>query len=652
MLSTGAVALDNHSVLRSRFPFPAIFARGLPLLTMIRNPFVFHRQYRLRLSTQFQGSCADLSAPSRWSEIVALILLLATAFAGEDATAAEQSARLKNGRVIRGELRGNTPDTLFFSSTTDAPPIPLSNIQSISNQRPISTVTARGALRRITLVSGESFSGEIVKWSTTSVEVRLAGLDQVCNIPTNTVAAIFQPQGTVNLLYEDFEEEPLQWPPTENLQRDQQHSRSGKFSLLISGAAPPLLYELPSPFSAGHVELSFHDYSSRDADSIWIVEFRFETQLGERVLRAEIGSSRETYALKAPLGPRFSRQQLRRTAGWHDLRVQFDSLDTMVLIDGAVLAAGPAMKGVLKSMRIYPQKKAAADAQLRIDDVRITRFVASQQTGLPARRQDVLIMATGDEIFGSIVHVDATQVRMQGKFGAVAVPWSELRGLLRREAEPTFPPVSGATARIQIRAASAIPHAPSEFLTVALESATADGVTWTHPLLGRQTWTWGRIQKIEPMFVGKYQLLFPGIRHLGDELRPKFHRPQPDGHLLEVTFDLHELPKLPVAVSLSVAQLEPAGPQTPPGRPFLDELRAGHLGTYLSINGRPLGSLNEQINFRTDVDKPDRLRIPVPIETLQVGKNVIEIRQRPSTRDVTDFDDCEVSHIALEIATH
>ncbi len=265
-------------------------------------------------------------------------------------------------------------------------------------------------------------------------------------------------------------------------------------------------------------------------------------------------------------------------------------------------------------------------------------------------------MATGDEIFGSIVQVDATQVRMQGKFGVVDVPWSELRGLLRREAEPTFPPVSGAAARIQIRAASAIPQAPSEFLTVALESATADGVTWTHPLLGRQTWPWKRIQKIEPMFVGQYQLLFPGIRHLGDELRPQFRRSHPSGDPLSVDFSLDELPTATVYVSLSVAQLEPSGPQTPLGRPFLDELRAGHLGTYLSINGHSLGSLNERINFRTDVDKPDRLRIPIPIEALQVGKNRIEIRQRPSMRDATDFDDCEVSHIALEIelpaATH
>ncbi len=288
-----------------------------------------------------------------------MFLLLGAVFAVEDAPAAEQSARLKNGTVIHGELRGKTPDTLIFSSATDAPPIPLSKIQSISNQRPISTATARGALRRISLVSGESFSGEIVKWSPDSVELRLAGDDQVCTIPTDTVAAIFQPQGTVNLLYEDFEQQPLQWPPTENPRRDPQHSRSGKFSLLISSAAPPLHYELPTPFSAGQVELSFHDYSTRDAGSIWIVEFRFETQLGERVLRTEIGPSQETYALKAPLGPRFSHQQLRRTAGWHDLRVQFDSLDTMVLIDDAVLAAGPAMKGVLKSIRISPHKKSS-----------------------------------------------------------------------------------------------------------------------------------------------------------------------------------------------------------------------------------------------------------------------------------------------------
>jgi hypothetical protein len=258
-------------------------------------------------------------------------------------------------------------------------------------------------------------------------------------------------------------------------------------------------------------------------------------------------------------------------------------------------------------------------------------------------------MATGDEIYGSIEQVDATHVSMQGKFGAVSVPWGELRGLLCREMEPKFPPVSGVVAQIQIRDVSAAPHAQPELLTAAIESATPEGVTWSHPLLGRQTWPWARSRKIEPMFAGNYQLLFPGIRHLGDEIRPRFRRPHPSGHLMSVTFQLDELPSTPVFVSLSVAQLEPAGPHTPPGRPFLDELRAGHLGTYLSINGRPLGSLNERINFRTDVDEPDRLRIPVPLDTLKVGENEIEIKQHPSTKDATDFDDCEVSRIALEI---
>jgi hypothetical protein len=370
--------------------------------------------------------------------------------------------------------------------------------------------------------------------------------------------------------------------------------------------------------------------------------------LGDRVLRAEVGSASQVYELSAPLGPRFSHQRLRRTAGWHDLRVRFDALDTMILIDDAVLAAGPAMKGVLKSMRVFPQKESAS-AELRIDDVRITRYVANQHSGRPSRTQDVLLLTTGDEIYGTIAEVDATQVRMQGQFGVVSVPWSELRGLLCRETNPIFPPVSGAAARIQIRDPSVARNAPPELLTAAIEAATPAGITLSHPLLGRQTWPWERISQIEPMFEGQYRLLFPGLRHLGDELRPRFRRPQHDGQLLEVTFPLEELPTTPVFVGLFIAQLEPAGPKTPPNRPFFAELRAGHLGTYLSINGHPLGALNERINFRSDVDKPDRLRIPVPLEALQVGANKIEIRQRPSSNDATDFDDCEVSHIALEI---
>ncbi len=617
---------------------------------MIQDSLIFHRLHGLRLSTQFRHRCADFPAFPRRSQITAVLLAAMVLCAGDFCRANKQSARLKDGRRVLGELRGESPGKLQFLQA-DSENIPLEHVASIANTQTASTTTARGAVRRIYLVSGESFSGEIIKWSAESVKLLPAGQTEVREIPTDALAAVFQPQGTVTLVYEDFENEPLQWPSASRSGRDSQRSRSGNASLLLTGDAPAVEYELPAPFASGEVKMSFHDDLPAAAKSEWSIEFHFETQLGVRKLQTKIGSDRETYAMEAPLGPRFSHQRLRRTPGWHDLRIRFDGLSTMVLIDDAVLAAGPEMKGVLKSMRITPQTP-AADARLRIDDVRITQFVADNQEHPPARGQDMLLMATGDEIYGTIEEVDAAHVQMRGKFGRVSIAWGELRGIVCRQSAPVFPPVSGVMAKIEVRDLSTARNSPPEFLIAALESATPEAITCTHPLLGQLNWPWARIQEIEPRFAGDYRLLFPGIRHLGDEVREQFRRPRPDGQLLSVSFSLEELPETAVFITLRVAQLEAAGPQTPPGSPFLEDLRAGQLTTTLSINGHSLGTLNERINFRVDVDKPDRLRIPVPVEVLRVGDNTLEIRQRPgktSTSAIADFDDCEISRISLEI---
>lgn len=618
---------------------------------MVASLFVFHRSLGPGLFTRFRQSCAIFWAPIAPSQITATVLAVGLLLTEIASAPAQQSAQLKDGRVVQGRLLGDSPAQLRFRGDKNDGRLSPLTIRSIETAAPAEQPVVRGAVRRIKLASGDSFMGEIVKWSPEAVEVRLAGQEQLGGIPAAAIAAIFQPQGTVNLLYEDFEDEALQWPQAAAARRDDLHHLSGKFSLVVAGDAPPLDYDLPAPISAGQVSLSFRDDSPADADSRWDIEFRFETQLGERVLRVEVGAGREFFDVTAPLGPRFSRQPLRRRTGWHDLLIRFDALDTMILLDKAVLAAGPSMKGVWKSVRLVP-RTTTTRAQLRIDDVRITQFVAAEKERLPVPMQDVLWMASGDEIYGTITGIDSTEVRMHGKFGDATVPWSELRGVLFREREAALPPVAGLLARITLRPTSISRQTPPEWVIAAVTSSDSESVTLSHPALGEQTWPWSRVQKIEPLFTGQYRLLFPGVRHLGDEVRGQFRRPQPDGRQLTVAFPLDELPEKGVAVSLSVAEMEPAGSRTPPGHPYLDDLKAGHLSTDLSINGHSLGTVNQRIHLRADVDKPDRIRVSVPRELLTVGENVLEFRQRPakpSSTGVEDFDDCEISHIALEI---
>ncbi len=624
---------------------------------MKRDHLKFHRLGSLSKFTVFGWSCADLPAWCCLSQIVLLVVLIGSPSPNR-LFAVEQAARLNNGQQQRGQLLGPTADKLRFRAAQQGAEIPLTDIKVIEFQASKQPATAQGPLKRIWLRGGESFNGEIVSWSESTVNIREEWSGEQIEIPTAAIAALEQLQGTVNLVYEDFETGQPVWVAEASGGRNDRHSRSGKFSLQLTPNSPPLVYDLATPLIAGSVQMNFFDRFPKQAAATWEVEFRFETQLGERVLRTVIGArpTDVVYQMQSPLGPRFNTQPLRRTAGWRRLEVQFDELHTMLLIDGNVLASGPAMKGILKSVRwsstkhksVAPQQLAQPPAGMWIDDFQITQFVSATPLQIPRRKQDVLLLATGDEVYGAIKSLDGEKVEFSGKFGTVTVPWRDLRGLLLRERPMTSPLVSGLIARISLHETSPVPSTAPHVLYAAIESVEEDKITLVHPVLGRRTWSLGMISKIEPLYRGSYSLLATEARHLGDEIRSDFRRPEPEGKRLEVIFPLDAPPAGDAYVSLFAAHLEPAGAQTL-ASPFLSELRRGHLGTTLFVNEKRIGLLNKLINFRAPVEKPERIRLRIPPGILKTGVNKLRIEQDPSAKDASDFDDCEISRIVLEV---
>ena len=84
------------------------------------------------------------------------------------------------------------------------------------------------------------------------------------------------------------------------------------------------------------------------------------------------------------------------------------------------------------------------------------------------------------------------------------------------------------------------------------------------------------------------------------------------------------------------------------GLPFSNLIQKGELRTYVAIGGKRIDYLNHHIT--TSNETPERIRIPIPAETLKAGKNVIRIEQTGIANDPTWFDDLGILRVALEFS--
>ena len=99
-------------------------------------------------------------------------------------------------------------------------------------------------------------------------------------------------------------------------------------------------------------------------------------------------------------------------------------------------------------------------------------------------------------------------------------------------------------------------------------------------------------------------------------------------------------------VGLLAADIEPALSQDVR---FRRQLANGRLRTDLLVNGRRVTDLNEHVLWRAKPDNPQRLRISVPAAFLKKGTNTLRLEQRSAMDDPQEFDDCEISRLAIEI---
>lgn len=285
---------------------------------------------------------------------------------------------------------------------------------------------------------------------------------------------------------------------------------------------------------------------------------------------------------------------------------------------------------------------------------------------IPVAVEDRLSVQTysGDLLYGQTVQISPQSVGLTTDFETVSLDATEVRSVqFPRPRSQAFRSISGDICRVRLATESGTAffgwQRPCGILGAV--RLTGQGLEIRHSLLrldapaadripGREAMLlpWKAVREIEPLFRGEYRLLDAGPRHLGTMFRKSFSSPEPDGSEWTVRFELPEVPPGRAWLSLEVADLEPASEKTLRATPNLNDLRHGFLTTHVSLNHVPARTLNRHCDFPSPIGQSQRIRIPLPPNSLREGLNTLKFQQNPSRTDARVFDDCELSRIALE----
>lgn len=270
-------------------------------------------------------------------------------------------------------------------------------------------------------------------------------------------------------------------------------------------------------------------------------------------------------------------------------------------------------------------------------------------------RRDSVLLDSGDEVFGSVTHLNRTMVglSLSDRNVSLSGAWA-VRFARPKPSELAPERLHGLVARIDLASVQScsLTARPELFwLRGVIVAAEEGGLRVEHPLLaGELLIDWRLIRRITPLFRGTYHVLDPCPRHLGNGYRSNFWSVAPDGTELAFEFSLTEAEtSRDCFVSCDVAELLPSGKDTLKATPLLDDVRAGFLATESILNGETLGTLNSLVSIHIPAANPQRVRIRLPNRLLKSGANEFRIRQNPARSDSTSFDDCEIRALGIEI---
>lgn len=594
----------------------------------------------------------SLSSENRFSAAL-LVLFLWTSWPSRLVIADEFPSAASADPVIRS---GSQNRPLIGDLRLDLSGLTKSVLSSRVELTPRARVSrSHGPLRRVTLVGGDRFDVDRFVWEKGFASFHLMNGTAI-RVPSDTLAALTNPPGELDVLDESFEgglpvDDPLASVPVP----DQSQSADGGSSIRIDSNSADYRQSLPQSLTAARIEFLFktgvNDPSGECGE--WQLEWS-DDKISQPPLTVHIGSHRDISTLGVPGGIHSTSQLVSVNERWHTFIAIVTPERTRLIIDEAILASFSSPPGGIRSIR-FQAGRADSKNVVWIDSLHVRSLRDAK--GVDRRSKDfidddVVFLAGGDELFGRLLSVTRESVSVDSFEEHRLLKWQQLEGVAwrqpRKPVQQMTQPSTGVISLVEMQPFVDRPASTPEQWTGTVLKSDSETLVVQHPLVGELTVRWSDIRRVESQFYGQMFLIDARRIHLGNSIRPDFRRHLPDGTEFEVDFRLTEIPRGRAYLSLEASELEAAAPNTPPASPFLAQLRAGQLVTEAVINDRRIGPLNSQVRFKANSQNPDRIRLAIPEGVLKIGENKLRLRQQPLKYPGREFDDCELGNFRLE----
>lgn len=523
-------------------------------------------------------------------------------------------------------------------------------------------------VRQIVFLGGDRITAEIVRWDGDQVSLRTRR-GQVVVVPRTAITAISVHPGDSDVVYESFEEILPADVKTTNVavkpQIDPVHientqAASGHRSLRCSAQMPPLTYQFPQGLTTSRVQFWFRiDEPATDVargestppSEAAQLQVDFDFLKGNSNPKWAFYASHDRARVSGAEAGIVNEQSVRLSPGWHCLSAILQQDRTLFAVDESLLLSTASAPGSLHELT------ASSTTPAWIDDLLVSQTNASGVVReiRPSTQDDCVALRNGEDWFGRVKQVTATDVLLSTAAGDRTVEWSDVERLvLCQSDQPVSAPLGprGLCSQIHFQSTVDRPGMQADQLRGTITAADRDLLVIVHPWLGEIAADWTDLAKVEPAFHGQTIIADARHRHLGESIRLDLQRPVPDGTDWTVEFALPDpVPeRAEFWLSLDVVELEPSGPGTPLASPYLKELRAGKLITKVDLNNQPAGDLNRWINDRAPVTRPATIRFQLPAHAVKSGSNSLVISQI-LLKELGTTDSCELSNLRIDVVT-
>jgi len=555
-----------------------------------------------------------------------------------------------NGQRTQGRLAGEARTGFGFAPNPAAAPLALEtgSVVQFNGSGP-NSLSSPPAFR-VSIGESLRLSGALRGISQRAVRLKVCWEAPEVMLPRPGVQAVVQRPGEARVLIDGFETlDTSRWSIAGKPEPVADPHLNEKRSLRLPAGGTSLVHRLAEPLATGRFDLAFLDDGAVVAAHQWFMELTFQGPSGSSLVRVSLGWSEESLAVESPSGPALAVQRLARTPGWHRLSLRFGPAETEVSVDGKELAHGKGPDGPLVAIRLASSTPAPASPPKGLrghfDDLQLIRFAEPPASLELDVAQDEARLVLGDQLYGDIRNSDSERVNMTVDGEPITLNWSDIAGLYFRRQPAVGALVEGLLARLEWRSALADDLDNIDFAEGAISAVTDQAVTLATPYAGTLSVPRELVRKLVVQGQGSRLVIDPAAHHLGDEFSttaPVLDPPQPEGGLLERTFELADIPNRPCFLVLDVVQV--VGEDNDPR--YSQRVRDGELRTYVAFNGKRVDYLNRYIKTRNLA--PERVSIPIPPDLVRAGRNTVSLQLTGMATKEKELDDLGVLQMAIE----